>query len=518
MKKIIVLLIILILTFIVVGCSTETSSEKIEEEKKAELKEEVGEASQKEGNFDYNSKDNNNVRESNDNIKDDVNEEIESKGVVIDKEDLYSMDSNFFYFMDNDIDFLTMKGAAQNSKDEAYYIATDYSGFDVRYYLAEDKFTVNRITLVANDEEQQEVYNSDGSVGSFMGLYIGMPMELAKDYIHEESPEYDGELEVKYFDNDGDGNVDQIDVYSKKEFVKRVQREDFYFKFFDMNIHDEADHMGNGTGAKETLKIDEENKTYTYSIVFGSDEYQKIYTYNEKDTIDSMELKSNEDEFLAVVPSLFGIQLGSEKDTINQMVKDENKTIYSSKSLKATDSKYDVEEYTIIDISSKIVYTAEVYFDKESKKVKKIKGYFKHKKIVEHDELLDVLDKKLDGDAKKTEGTGSEKWVIDFEAYSDKIIKSAAIYGEEESVFVDTVPSLCGLKLNMFVIGTRNTLVNKGYEVINEERYSPFADESLETIKYTVINTETKKEFNVYITSKYIGDISAAIVVRIAIG
>jgi len=485
LKKVIILLISVLL--ILTTFSACSSEKKSEEELRAEIKAEIE-------------------------IENQLKEEQATKA-----EDLSSMDFDLLYYMDQDIDFLTMKGMGLPSEDEAYYVGTYGDGFEIRFYLAEDNYTINRITLISElDKVEKNKYNE---THSFMGLYLGMPMEAAKEYMQKESPDYLGELEVKYYDNAGDGIIHQIDVYSKKELEKRIEREDFYFKFFDMNInYNNAAHLGNGSGAQETLEVDNENRTYTYNITFGPDIYQKVYKYNEKNSIVSMEIKTNQDEFMAVVPSMFGIQLGGEKEKIPQMVHAANKTIHNSNTAKITDSMYDVEEYTIIDNPSQVVYTAEVYIDQMNKKVKKIKGYFKPKILVSQNHLLNLIGEKLDGSPEFIEGTGTEKWAVDFEAYSDNIVQSVAIANTEESVFVNTVPSLCGLQLNMFETAVRNTLLNNGYEIVNENRYQPFDDQSLETIRYKVINSETKKESNIYITSKYIGDISAAIVVRIGIG
>ncbi len=520
MQKIISLLILVLLILTsFTGCATDKKLEEelgteniVATEEKLSKTEQTGKMEDEETKL----KDNKGEATKNDEPQ---KEAVEGK--VIAKEDLRSLDYDLLYFMDQDIDFLTMKGMGLPAKNQEYFVDTLGYDFEIRFYLAEDEYTVKRITMIGNPHtiggSMTEDENDDYETPSFMGLYLGMPLDLAKEYVQTEVPDYDGELEVKYFDKDGDGIVHQIDVISQRDLVKRIAREDFYFKFFDLNIHNEADHLGNGSGAEETLDVDEANRTYTYNITFGTDEYQKVYTYKEDSTIKSMEIKSDKDKFLAVVPSLFGIQLSCEKDQIKKLVEAEDKTIHSSKPAKITDSKYDVEEYTIIDNPSKIVYTALVYTDKVNHKVKEVKGYFKEKRQVNLTELSKLIGTELEGNNRKTEGTGTEKWVVDYEAYGDNIIKSIAIYGMDDGIFINTVPSLCGLQLHMFAMGVNNTLVNNGYEIIKEKHYSPYEDESLEAVKYTVVNKETNKESNIYITSQYIGDISAAIVVRIAI-
>jgi len=277
----------------------------------------------------------------------------------------HTIDSELLYFMNGDIDFLTMKGMGQPSEDKEYYINTDYSGFDVRFYVSDDQYHINRITLIRNFDEELSMKSEQKS---FMGLYIGMPMELAKDCLHNESEE----LLVEYSDYQGNGVVYQIDVYHQNEVSKRINSEDFYFKFFELDIEKEYIHIGNNNGARETLTVDKAKRTYTYHIVFGPDEYQKIYTYDENNSITSMEIRYDDGKFLAVVPSLLGIQLGSKEDEISKMVEAANKTIHSHKPSSIMESQYNVEEYTIIENASKVAYIAEVYTDKSTNTVRKV--------------------------------------------------------------------------------------------------------------------------------------------------
>lgn len=428
---------------------------------------------------------------------------------VFHQETLYSKD-DILYFLDMDINFLMMKGIGPVSKDGKYYVDTDTHGYEARFYLADDKYTIDRITLISEDE-------SFVGSGSFMGLYLGMPTEDAQYYLQTESPSYSGELKVNYWDNLENGRIDQIDVFSLQVPQKRVNQEDFYFKFFHMNIHEQVEYIGDGTGTPTTLEIDKENRTYTYTITIGADKYQKIYEYNEEDAIVSMGIRSAQQKFLAVVPSLFGISLGSDKEDIPLMVSAADKTIHTSHRPKALDSDYYIEVYTIIDNPSKIVYTAEVYIDRVHHTVHKVKGYMKERTVVSHDHLASLVGEELDGRAQKTEGTGRDKWEVRFEAYHDSIIRSVSIHRIQDRGFIDTVPSLYGIQLNMFAMSVPSILQRNGFSIINEERYRPFVDQSLGTIAYTVVHPETNRESRVYVNTKLIPNISADIVIAVSI-
>ncbi len=426
------------------------------------------------------------------------------------RQTLYSMDFELLYFIDTDINFLMMKGIGQRSKGREYYVDPHTKGYETRFYLADDKYTIDRITLISKEE------GFVGS-GSFMGLYLGMAMEDAKDYLQTESLSYNGELKVNYLDRYANGRIDQIDVISLQVQEKRVNREDFYFKFFDMDIHEQVHHIGDGTGAPTTLDIDPENRTYTYTITYGDDVYQKVYAYNEDDAIISMEIRSMQPDFIAVVPSLFGIPLGSQKVDIPQMVSAADKTIHASYSKETLDSDYAVKVYTVIDNPSKIVYTAVVYTDRDHHSVQKIKGYMKERTVVSHDHLSLLVGEELGGSAQRVEGTGSEKWEVRFEAYHDLIIRSVSLYKRADSIFIDTVPSLYGLQLNMFAMSAPSILQRNGFTIINEKRYWPFVDQNLGTVAYTVVHPETNRESRVYINTQQIPEISAAIVFAISI-
>jgi hypothetical protein len=139
------------------GCSSskEAESQKTEEEIKEEIKEELKEeikAEMEAEDNEINSEDGKaGMEEKN------VESAETAENEEINQENLCSMDFDLLYFMDSDIDFLTMKNAGRPSQDETYYVDR-YDSFETRYYLAEDKYTINRITIINDSTVKEDSY------------------------------------------------------------------------------------------------------------------------------------------------------------------------------------------------------------------------------------------------------------------------------------------------------------------------------------------------------------------------
>ncbi|WP_202710595.1 hypothetical protein [Sporosalibacterium faouarense] len=417
----------------------------------------------------------------------------------------YSLDSDILYhYMDGDADFLLMKlgDLPLKESDEGKYYEVDYNeGYATWYWLAEDDFTINKISVIKN----LDYYSQEGNIGlssqRFMGIWFDMTLEEATKNVTNiptwNSDSFD--LRVEYSDYEGDGMVYKIDVYTNKDISINEYKEDFYLKWLGANMELEANHLGSGNfDSKEPLV---EEGVFIYDMEYGPDKWQKSYFHDDNLTITGMRISTAlGNEFKANVPSLLGVRLNMQLDNINKGIESANSKIIREESYDSDEGEFLTKEYTIVTNDTNVFYNIDVNVHKSNNLVASIEA--SHKPMIEQKEdysvkligqnisKLDELEKgKYSSESPivdnsngmyRYEMTGnSDKWIKEY-YYDDDIIKKVVLRLGSDKPLMNTYPSIMGIKLNTDLRIIENSFMLAGYSIGNSDIFD--ADDN----KYTV--------------------------------
>lgn len=284
-----------------------------------------------------------------------------------------------YHYLDGDKDFLLMKLGELPLVDEegGKYYELDNDSYSTLYWLAEDDYTIKRISVIQKDKDaamdEDPEAGEKGTPIRLMGIWFGMTMEEAAKNVTN-IPEWGSEafdLSVKYFDN-GDNLVHRIEIYSNKSNVKNEAEEAFYLKWLGSNIEEEADHLGFGPFDTTTPAIDTTNKIYSYKQVRGPDKWHKLYYYNDNKAIIGMKITTDSDNpFKATVPSLLGVKLNSISDKIKSALESGNNIVNSEESY-ASEEGFTIREYIVTNNEAHIDYKVKVDVRNSNNMVKNV--------------------------------------------------------------------------------------------------------------------------------------------------
>lgn len=440
----------------------------------------------------------------------------------------FSLDSDILYhYLDGDIDFLFMKMGELpfTEEDEGKYYELNNEGYKTRYWLAEDDYTINRISIIKDLEyySSEEGYLGDETYASrFMGIWFDMTLEEAAKNVTN-IPTWNSDmfdLRVEYSDYEGDNKIYRIDVYSNKTVSINIKEEDFYLQWLGANMELEADHLGDGPFDTPEPFINAEEQVFTYEMVKGPDKWFKDYYYDDNLSIESIKIRTEIDSnFKGTVPSLLGVRLNMELDKINSAITEENNTIENENAYQSNDGEYLTKEYIVTDNEKQIVYVMKINVHNSSNLVKNIE--IKEKPVAEQKEdySLEFLENDIKEISKLDTGNfssnspqidtsnkvyeyqvinGSDKWIKKYYYDKDNKINSIKISLDSNSSIIDIVPSLLGIKLNMNTRVINNVFANNNYEIGSEE-FQDSEDGQFHGKRYMVYHSETHAAYNVEI-------------------